>query len=87
VPTSFISETLIFGTYFNAGLRVHDISNTFQPKEVAYFIPELAGPNKLDGHYADSLPGMNINDVYVDENAIIYAADRQRGGMYILELS
>ncbi len=87
VPTSFISETLIFGTYFNAGLRVHDISNPFQPKEVAYFIPELAGPNKLDGHYADSLPGMNINDVYVDENAIIYAADRQRGGMYILEMT
>jgi hypothetical protein len=48
---------------------------------------ELAGPNKLDGHYADALPGMNINDVYVDENAIIYAADRQRGGMYILEMT
>jgi hypothetical protein len=84
--TSFRSETLIFGTYFNAGLRVHDISNPFQPKEIAYFIPELAGPNKLDDHYANALPGMNINDVYVDENRLIYAVDRQRGGMYILEL-
>ena len=85
--TSFRSETLIFGTYFNAGLRVHDISNPFQPQEVAYFIPELAGPNKLDSHYKDALPGMNINDVYVDENRLIYAADRQRGGMYILEMT
>jgi hypothetical protein len=65
---------------------VHDISNPFQPKEVAYFIPELAGPNKLDDHYANALPGMNINDVYVNENRLIYAADRQRGGMYILEM-
>jgi len=85
--TSFRSETLIFGTYFNAGLRIHDISNPFQPQEVAYFIPELAGPNKLDAHYAHALPGMNINDVYVDENRLIYAADRQRGGMYILEMT
>jgi len=85
--TSFRSETLIFGTYFNAGLRIHDISNPFQPKEVAYFIPELAGPNKLDDHYAGALPGMNINDVYVDENRLVYAADRQRGGIYILELT
>ena len=85
--TSFSSEELIFGTYFNAGLRVHDISNPFQPREVAYFIPELAGANKLDDHYADALPGMNINDVYVDENRLIYAVDRQRGGMYVLEMT
>ena len=65
---------------------MHDISNPFQPKEVAYFISDLAGPHKLDDHYANALPGMNINDVYVDENRLIYAADRQRGGMYILEV-
>ena len=28
---------------------------------------------------------MNINDVYVDENQLVYTVDRQRGGMYILE--
>ena len=53
---------------------------------MAYFIPDLAGPNKLDDHYANALPGMNINDVYVDENRLIYAANCQRGGMYILEM-
>lgn len=87
LETSFKSDQLIFGTYFNAGLRIHDISNPFQPREVAYFVPEMVGPNALDEHYADALPGMNINDVYVDENQIIYTVDRQRGGMYILEMT
>ena len=85
--TSFVSEELIFGTYFNAGMRVHDISNPFQPVEVAHFVPELAEGSKIDDHYADALGGMNINDVYVDENRIVYAVDRQRGGLYILELT
>ena len=85
-PTSYRSEELIFGTYFNAGLRVHDISNPFQPKEVAHFVPELATGSKIDDHYADALEGMNINDVYVDEHRIVYAVDRARGGLYTLEL-
>jgi hypothetical protein len=28
-----------------------------------------------------------INDVYVDENAIVYAVDRHAGGLYILEMN
>ena len=29
----------------------------------------------------------SVNDVYVDENRIIYAIDRLNGGLYILELT
>ena len=76
-PTCFFSDTLIFGTFFNAGLRVFDISNPFQPTEVAYFIPEAPKPNVSVG----------INDVYVDENGILYVVDRNEGGLYILELT
>ena len=27
-----------------------------------------------------------MNDVYVDENAIVYAGDRWAGGLYIMEM-
>ena len=76
VATSFVSSDLIFGAFFNAGLRVHDISDPFRPEEVAYFVPPVP----------EGAPANAINDVFVDENRIIYAVDRLKGGLYILEL-
>ncbi len=67
----------MFVTYFNAGVRVHDDTNHFQPEEVAYFVPP-----KLD-----SAASVGINDVYVDENRVMYVVDRIKGGLYILELT
>ena len=75
--TSFISEDLVFGTFFNAGIRVFDIKNPFQPEEVAYFVPEIPEGAEANG----------INDIHVDENGIMYVVDRIKGGMYILELN
>jgi len=77
LPTSFQSDTLVFGTYFNAGLRVHDTTNPYQPKEVAYFVPPVP----------EGAPANSINDVYVDENRVVYGVDRLKGGLYILELT
>jgi len=76
---SFRSSNLIFGTYFNGGLRVHDISDPLQPKEVAYFVPD---PPK-----GTPTGAVQINDCYVDENELVYAVDRFTGGLYILELT
>ena len=76
-PLSSINENLIYGTFFNAGIRVFDISNPFRPDEVAYFIPEI--PATADAN--------SINDVHVDENGIMYVVDRIKGGLYILELT
>ena len=75
VSTSFNSSNLVFGTFFNAGLRVHDITNPFRPEEVAYFVPPIPEGSEANG----------INDVYVDEHQLIYTVDRLRGGLYILE--
>ncbi len=76
-PTCFFSDTLIFATLFNAGVRVYDTSDPFRPEEVAYFVPEIP----------EDAPSNGINDVYVDENGIMYVVDRLKGGLYILELT
>ena len=35
----------------------------------------------------EGAPSNGINDVYVDENGIMYVVDRLKGGLYILELT
>lgn len=75
---SFRSDQMLFGTYFNGGVRVHDISNPFQPTEIAFYVPEAP---------AATQKAIQINDVYVDENRMIYAADRFNGGLYVLEMT
>jgi hypothetical protein len=77
VPLSFQSDELVFGAFFNAGVRVYDTSNPYQPKEVAHFVPEVPPTARAN----------SVNDVYVDENRIVYAVDRLKGGLYILELT
>ena len=75
--TCFFSDNLIFATLFNAGVRVYDTSDPFHPEEVAYFVPDIP----------EGAPSNGINDVYVDENGIMYVVDRLKGGLYILELT
>ena len=62
--------------FFNGGLRAYDISNPYQPKEVGIFMPPAGAPTGT----------IQINDVFVDERAIVYAVDRHVGGLYILEM-
>ncbi len=74
---SFRSDTLIFGTYFNSGVRVHDLSNPLQPKEIAAFVPPAPADSRVSA--------VQINDVFVDENMLVYACERSSGGLYIIE--
>jgi hypothetical protein len=75
---AYRSNDIIFGTYFSGGVRVHDISNPLRPEEIAYFVPDAP-----EGSRAGAI---QINDVYVDENRIVYAVDRHAGGLYIFEM-
>jgi hypothetical protein len=77
-PTSFQSDQIIFGTFFNGGLRAFDITNPFQPHEVACFVPE-APANSPAG-------SIQLNDVFVDERGVVYTVDRFVGGLYVLEM-
>ncbi|MSQ51883.1 MAG: hypothetical protein EXR28_08345 [Betaproteobacteria bacterium] len=78
-PTSFRSDSIIIGTFFNAGVRVYDTANPFQPQEIAYYVPEAPKLSRTGA--------IQLNDVYVDEKRIVYTVDRHAGGLYILELT
>jgi hypothetical protein len=79
VPASWQSDQIIIGTFFNQGVRAYDISNPYQPQEVAYFVP---------GAPALSPAGaVQLNDVYVDDRRLVFTMDRYTGGLYILEMT
>lgn len=70
-----IDGNLLFIAYFNAGLRVVDISNPFKPVEVGYYVPEATQANR----------NIQTNDVDLDHRGFIYITDRSGSGMHILE--
>jgi hypothetical protein len=77
-PGSWTSESIVFGTFFNGGVRAYDVSDPFRPREVAFYVPPA--PRK------SAAGAIQINDVFVDERGIVYAVDRLIGGLYIVEL-
>ena len=79
LPVSFRSDTIIIGTFFNAGVRVYDTSNPYQVQEIAYYVP---GAPRLSPAGA-----VQLNDVYVDDRRIVYTVDRFTGGLYVLEMT
>ena len=64
------AKDFVYVTWFNAGLRIVDISDPFRPQEVGYYVPAGAPQS---------------NDVFVDERGLIYIADRCGGGLDIVE--
>ena len=78
-PASFRSNTIVFGTFFNGGVRAFDTSNPYQPQEIAYYVP---GKPAMSPKSA-----VQINDVWVDENGLVYAVDRFGGGLYAIEMT
>lgn len=74
-PDSYRSAEIVFVTYFNAGLRVYDLADPRDPREIAHWIPACP-----PGQQA-----VQINDVWVGDDLLSYATDRVTGGVYVLE--
>lgn len=74
-PGSYRSSTLVFATYFNAGVRAYDVSDPRHPVEVAHWVPE-APPGQ---------PEPQTNDIFVEAGGLIWTTDRHNGGLYLLE--
>ena len=84
-------KTLVILSYFNAGVRVVDIRDPFQPVEVGYFIPETTSNTVEDCITINETEHCNraiqTNNVNIDDRGFIYAVDRANTGLHIVELT
>jgi hypothetical protein len=76
-PGSLQDGNTLYVTYFGGGVRVYDIKDATNPREIAYFVP-APPPGRLVSQ---------IDDVMVTPDGLIYIGDRRGGGLYILEMT
>jgi hypothetical protein len=67
----------VYLTYFNAGVRVYDISDPYLPKEIAYYIPP--NPKKRLGMLPLGDLILSSEDIVVDKRGYIYITDKNLG--------
>ncbi|MBV9347015.1 MAG: hypothetical protein JO245_03480 [Pseudolabrys sp.] len=81
-PGSFVSSELIFSTWQNAGIRVHEIGDPHAPIEVGAWVPPK--PITMMDRRPNRARVIQSADVFVDAGGLIYSTD-YNGGLYILE--
>jgi hypothetical protein len=75
-PTEYL-----YMTYFNAGLRIFDISDPLAPTEAGYFVPD--DPTERIGSLPETLVTQS-EDVLVDDRGYMYVTHKNHG-VFILE--
>jgi hypothetical protein len=81
-PEAFVSEETIFATYHNAGVRVFDIRDQYQPEEIAYWVPPV--PSSLIDPRPNVALAAATCDCYVTRDGLIYVSD-WNAGLHVLE--
>lgn len=74
-PGAVVDGETVYMTYFNAGLRVFDVADPTAPREVASYVPDAPAGQ----------PSIQLNDLLVTPEGLIYVTDRLAGGLLILE--
>ena len=72
---SYRSTELVFSTWFSAGVRVHDLSDPRNPREIASWV----------GAAPAGQPVPQANDLWVDADGLVWVTDRISGGLTALE--
>ncbi|MFW3169811.1 LVIVD repeat-containing protein [Geodermatophilus sp. CPCC 206100] len=75
-PAHFRLREHVLMTYFNAGLRLFDISDAREPREVGWFVPE--DPAERRGVLPTEL-ATQFEDVVVDARGYVYCTDKNHG--------
>src|SRR6266704_3452782 len=81
-PGAFQSSRYIVATYHNAGVRVFDIENPFQPREAGYFVPP--DPERMFDPRPNRPKVIQSADCFVDAQGVMYLTDNN-AGLYILQ--
>lgn len=72
---SYRSTRLVFAAYFNAGVRVYDLADPDDPREVAHWVSEAPAGSTV----------AQANDLFVDADGLIWITDRGTGGVTALQ--
>ena len=84
-------KTLQVFSWFNAGMRVVDVRNPFDPTEVAFYIPATTANTDVRCLTIDGVErcktAIQTNNVEVDDRGLIYLVDRANTGLHIVELT
>ncbi|MFQ6025996.1 MAG: LVIVD repeat-containing protein [Dehalococcoidia bacterium] len=75
-------DNKVYLAYFNAGLRIFDISDPLLPKETAYYVAE--DPKQRNGLLPTKLV-TQTEDVLVDSRGYIYITDKNHGLIVLRE--
>ena len=81
---SFVSSSVIFATWQNAGVRAFHISDAYRPREIGAFVP--AAPTRMIDRRPDRPKVIQSADVFVDAAGLVYATD-YNAGLSIIEFA
>ncbi|WP_366932173.1 hypothetical protein [Mesorhizobium sp.] len=80
-PGKFVSSSIIFATYQNAGVRAFDLSNPFRPEELGFFVPGQSAASRKSEAGKGTLHSV---DAFVDADGRVYVTDFF-GGLHIAQ--
>jgi hypothetical protein len=77
LPFLLHDDQMVYLTYFNAGLRLFDISDPLLPREVAWYLPD--DPTTRRGPLPATALTSSSEDVLVDVRGYVYLTDKNHG--------